>query len=426
MGSDKRGAAYGIFHLSELLGVSPWNWWADVIPKPLDEVSIPSINTTSSPPSVKYRGIFLNDECWGLNPWASKTFEPEEGNIGPRTYAAIFELLLRLRGNFIWPAMHPCTNAFYSNPENPKTAQDYGIVVGSSHAEPMLRNNVDEWHRDEHGDFNFFTNRETILNYWEKRVEESAGNESIYTLGMRGIHDSGMVGAGSMEEQVDALQDIIEQQRLLLSRHVNPYPSKVPQAFTTYKEVLDVYDAGMDLDDDITLVWPDDNYGYIHRFSGPKEEKRAGGSGIYYHLSYWGRPHDYLWLSSTHPVLVWEEMAKAYYFNSREIWVVNVGDIKPLEYNLSLFMDMAWNMDNFASSPQVRAHMQQWYSQIFGPAAGQSIADLKWEYHQLNFERRPEFMGWSQTEPTRKTHFTAYNHFEAGDEAQKRLNRFEA
>src|SRR5690554_5657322 len=238
-GSDKRGAAYGIFDLSQQLGLSPWHWWADVRPETTPSLDIPSLDMVSESPSVKYRGIFLNDECWGLNPWASQTFEPEIGNIGPKTYAQIFELLLRLKANFIWPAMHPCTNAFYSNLDNPKMADAYGIVVGTSHAEPMLRNNVDEWKSSERGSFNFFSNRESVLNYWDQRVSESRNYESIYTLGMRGIHDSGMVGASSMTEQIEALTEVIDEQRKMLKVHVNSDETQVPQAFTAYKEVLD-------------------------------------------------------------------------------------------------------------------------------------------------------------------------------------------
>lgn len=424
-GSDRRGAAYGALELSRKLGVSPWYWWADVVPEKVDKLSISEIDFTSQEPSVKYRGIFLNDECWGLNPWASQTFEPEIGNIGPKTYAQIFELLLRLKANFIWPAMHPCTNAFYSNLDNPKMADAYGIVVGTSHAEPMLRNNVDEWKSSERGSFNFFSNRESVLNYWDQRVSESRDYESIYTLGMRGIHDSGMVGASSMTEQIEALTEVIDEQRKMLKVHVNSDETQVPQAFTAYKEVLDIYDAGLRLSDDITLVWPDDNYGYVKRFSNDEDQKRVGGSGIYYHLSYWGRPHDYLWLSSTHPSLIREEMIKAAWFQSKEIWVANVGDLKPLEYNISLFLDMAYNTDAFNLPLTEKKHHAQWYKDIFGEVIGTNTADLMWDYYQINFERRPEFMGWSQTEPTRKTHFTEYNHFQAGDEAQKRVDEFD-
>lgn len=423
MGSDPRGAAYGVLELSRRMGVSPWVWWADVHPDKKENVSLDE-EVIVQYPSVKYRGIFLNDECWGLNPWASNTFEKEKGNIGPRTYAAIFELLLRLRANLIWPAMHPCTNAFYTDPANPRVANEYGIVVGSSHAEPMLRNNVDEWDHDRYGSFNYFTNAETVLRYWDERVAESKGYESIYTLGMRGIHDSGMVGAGSMEERVTSLEKIISDQRRLLANHVSPDPSKVPQAFTTYKEVLDIYDQGMKLPEDVTLVWPDDNYGYIQRLSNPEEATRSGGSGVYYHISYWGRPHDYLWLDSSYPPLIWEEMTKAYHFNARQLWVVNVGDIKPLEYNTQLFLDMAWDTSAFGEVSSVRDHFTRWHRQIFGNDAGEEIAEVKWEYYRLNFERRPEFMGWSQTEDTRKVNPTCYNHFEAGDEAGRRIEQW--
>lgn len=423
-GSDKRGAAYGVFHLSELLGISPWNWWADVIPEEKSRVNIPKIVYTSTTPSVKFRGIFLNDECWGLNPWASHTLEPGEGNIGPKTYAAIFELMLRLGANYIWPAMHPCTNAFYTNPENPKTAHNYGIFVGSSHAEPMLRNNVDEWDSKLMGDFNYFTNRQNVLDYWATRVRQSSEYNSIYTLGMRGIHDSGMLGAGSLQEQVNGLQEIIGEQRKMIKNYVNSDVSSVPQAFVPFKEVLDIYDAGLQLPDDVTIVYSNDTFGYLLRLPDTKQPSRVGGSGIYYHLSYWGRPHDYLWLCSTHPVLLWSEMSKAAHFGANQIWIVNVGDIKPHEYKLSLFLDMARNISNFPTGQSVRDHMKRWYSNVFGDKNGEIISDLMWSYNQLNFERRPEHMGWSQTEPTRKTHFTEYNHFEAGDEAQKRIDQF--
>ncbi|RCW32549.1 glycosyl hydrolase 115 family protein [Marinilabilia salmonicolor] len=424
-GADKRGAAYGVFDLSKKLGVSPWYWWADVVPGKKDQLTVNPQDFLSQEPSVKFRGIFLNDECWGLNPWASNTYEPEEGNIGPRTYARIFELLLRLKANFIWPAMHPCTNAFYKNPENPKVADEYGIVVGTSHAEPMLRNNVDEWNHHSMGDYNYMENRETVLKYWDERVKESLNHESFYTLGMRGIHDSGMVGVGSREEQVKVLEKIISEQRKMLKKHINSDVTEIPQTFTAYKEVLDIYDAGLQLPEDITLVWPDDNYGYIKRFSNESEMQRAGGSGIYYHLSYWGRPHDYLWLSSTHPSLIREEMMKAAHYKSREIWVANVGDIKPAEYNMSLFLDMAFNNEKFENPLSEKKHLEEWMISIFGTGTGEEAAAILWNYYQLNFERRPEFMGWSQTEPTRKTHFTAFSLFENGDELQKRIDAFD-
>lgn len=423
-GSDKRGTAYGVFHISEQIGVSPWYWWADIVPKKKEMLSINITEYISSPPSVQYRGIFLNDEDWGLQPWAAKTFEPETGDIGPKTYSRIFELLLRLKANLIWPAMHPSTKAFYHYPGNKKVAADYAIIIGSSHAEPMLRNNVGEWDKTKMGDFNYITNRDRVRAYWQSRVEESKTNEAVYTLGMRGIHDSGMEGVRNKDEAASLIEKIIADQRQILRQHIKPVIDSVPMAFTLYKEVLDIYDTGLKLPEDITLVWPDDNYGYIQRLNNENERKRKGGSGVYYHASYWGRPHDYLWLSSTHPSLIREEMMKAFENGSNRLWVLNVGDIKPLEYNIQLFLDMAYRAGPFRDAAYVKTHLSNWSSQVFGKQQGSAIASVLWEYHQLAFERRPEFMGWSQTEPTTQTNYTSYNHFYFGDEAQKRIDHY--
>jgi hypothetical protein len=423
-GSDSRGTAYGVFDLSQRIGVSPWYWWADAHPVIRRQLSINIDNFISEPPSVKYRGIFINDEDWGLQPWAARTLEPATGDIGPATYARVFELLLRLKANLIWPAMHPCTKAFYHYPENEKVAADYQIVVGSSHAEPMLRNNVSEWDKSVRGDFNYITNRRQVLTYWEERVKESRHNNAIYTLGMRGIHDSGIEGVKSNSEAVPLLEQIISDQRGLLEKYIDSSVTKVPQAFTAYKEVLDIYDSHLRLPGDVTLVWPDDNYGYIQRLDDSVESRREGGSGIYYHASYWGRPHDYLWLSTTHPALIREEMTKAYDMNARNIWVLNVGDIKPAEYNIQLFMDMAFHIAPFKNSSYTKVHLTRWLASIFGKPSAAAMADILWEYYQLAFERKPEFMGWSQTEPTTPVNPTAYNHEYYGDQARRRLGRY--
>ncbi len=433
-GSDRRGAAYGVFELSKVIGVSPWYWWGDVIPEKKSALVLEPVDYISKTPSVKYRGIFLNDEDWGLQPWAAKTFEPETGDIGPKTYAKIFELLLRLKANLIWPAMHNCTRAFYHYPANKEVADAYGIIVGSSHAEPMLRNNVDEWDTKTMGDFNYMTNQKTVFRYWEQRAEESKNYENIYTIGMRGIHDSGMEGVSSMKDKISILNKVIADQREIIQKEINPDVTKVPQVFIPYKEVLKIYDAGrninastnnrMNLPEDITIIWPDDNYGYIRRLSDPAEQSRQGGAGIYYHLSYWGRPHDYLWLSTTHPLLIWEELKKAFQNKCSRIWVFNVGDIKPCEYNIQLSLDMAFNMDSFSTPECVRKHLKGWLGEIFGAGQADLLEEIMFEYYNLAFERRPEFMGWSQTEPTRTIHFTAYNHFFYNDEAQRRLNRY--
>ena len=424
-GSDARGTAFGIFHLSKLLGVSPWVWWADAAPQKKDQLFISGLYI-SKEPSVKYRGIFLNDEDWGLQPWAAKTFEPETGDIGPKTYAKIFELLLRLKANLIWPAMHRCTKPFFTIPGNTKVAEDYAIIIGSSHAEPMLRNNVGEWDEKTMGQFNYISNKEKVMQYWEDRVKESSNLNAIYTLGMRGVHDSKMEGVNDAKDAVPLLENIFKDQRQMLARYVNKDVTKIPQVFTAYKEVLEIYDNGLKLPEDVTLVWPDDNYGYIERLNNEDEEKRPGGSGVYYHASYWGRPHDYLWISSTHPELIQEEMMKAFNNGSDRLWVLNVGDIKPLEYNIEMFMDMAYDATPFRNYGFAKQHLFNWTASLFGKEKAKIIQPVLWDYYQLAYERRPEFMGWSQTEPITKTNYTTFNHFYYGDEAQKRIDRYQS
>jgi hypothetical protein len=282
VGSDRRGTAYGLFELSEAIGVSPWYWWADVAPRKRSELYLATGTRRFGPPSVKYRGIFLNDEDWGLQPWAAKTFAPAEGGIGPKVYEKVFELLLRLKANTLWPAMHACTKPFNSFPEDARLANDYGIVMGSSHAEPMLRDNVGEWTAPPE-EYNHVTNRAGVLRYWEERVTANGRYENIYTLGMRGIHDSPIVGPKTDAERVQTLEQIFADQRALLAKYVNANVTQVAQAFTPYKEVLRLYHEGLRVPDDVTIVWPDDNFGYIRQFPTPAERRRSGGFGIYYH-----------------------------------------------------------------------------------------------------------------------------------------------
>ena len=423
-GSDVRGTAYGIFAISEKIGVTPWYWWADATPEKQNVLTVNIQNFLSKTPSVKFRGIFINDEDWGLQPWAAKTFEPETNDIGPKTYAKVFELLLRLKANLIWPAMHPSTKAFFHYPGNVKAAELYQIVIGSSHAEPMLRNNVGEWDEKTMGHFNYLTNRKKVDDYWESRIKESSKVNGIYTTGMRGVHDSGMEGVKTIKETIPLLDTIIYRQREMLKKHVKPDITKVPQAFTAYKEVLDIYDGGLKVPDDITLVWPDDNYGYIQRLSNADENKRSGGSGVYYHISYWGRPHDYLWLGTSHPAHIREEMTKAYAMRAKQLWVVNVGDIKPGEYATQLFLDMAYDITPFEKPAFSITHLENWLAKIFGSSQAVSMAETLWKYYDLAFERKPEYMGWSRTEPTTAVDFTQYNHTYYNDQAQLRIDAY--
>lgn len=401
-GSDVRGTVYAIFEIAEQLGISPWKWWADVRPLKKEKavLQLPRKGIISGP-SVQYRGIFLNDEDWALQPWSAKTFEPETGDIGPKTYEKIFQLLLRLKANTIWPAMHPSTKGFFTLPGNKEMAQKYHIVIGSSHAEPMLRNNVDEWKPKVYGEYNYFTNKTKVDKYWQDRLDElkPTQNETIMTLGMRGVHDSKMEGAKDVAASIEMVEKIIVNQREMLSNTFKKPLSAIPQAFVPYKEVLELYDKGLKVPDDITLVWPDDNYGYIRRLSNEEEQKRTGGSGVYYHISYWGRPHDYLWLSTTQPGLIWHEMNKAYENGAKKMWIVNVGDIKPAEYDTELFLDLAWNI-NSIKSDGLKQYSKDWASREFSPKISSEVSAVFEEYYRLAFLRKPEYMGWSQTEPT--------------------------
>ena len=431
-GSDRRGAIYGLYEISAQIGVSPWQWWADVPPPKKSTLTIPAATRRFGPPSVKYRGIFINDEDWGLQPWAAKTFEPASGGIGPKTYAKVFELLLRLRANTLWPGMHPTTKPFNAFPENKQIADDYAIVMGSSHAEPMLRNNVGEWPHDRAADYNYITNREGVLRYWEQRVAENGRFENIYTLGMRGIHDSDMQGPKTDAERIRTLEQIFADQRTLIEKYSTrrvppdgqaevgrvipnapsaettaadkarrirdnpPYLhtlTDVPQMFCAYKEVLALYRQGLRVPDDVTIVWPDDNFGYVRNFASAAERTRSGGFGVYYHLSYLGRPLSYLWLCTTPPALVWEEMHKAYEHGADRIWIANVGDIKPAEIPTEFFLQMAWDIDRWRPE-NLNNFLPEWAAREFGSAHAAEIASLLADYYVLNFQRKPEHLQW--------------------------------
>lgn len=398
-GSDSHGTAYGIMKFSRLLGVSPWEWWADVTPEKKSSFELPWGYYDMQMPSVEYRGIFINDEDWGIMPWSSQTYEPsaEKGTIGPRTNSRIFELLLRLRANTYWPAMHECTVPFFLTKGNREMAEKYGIYIGTSHCEPMACNAAGEWWRRGTGEYNYIKNRLNIDKFWEERVKEVAEQEIVYTLGMRGVHDGAMQGIETAEAQKTALDRIFVEQRDLLKKYVNEDITKVPQVFIPYKEVLDAYHAGLQVPDDVTLMWCDDNYGYIRHFPTPEERMRKGGNGIYYHISYWGRPHDYLWLSTLSPSLIFQQMKLAYEQGIQKMWVLNVGDIKPGEYQIEFFMDMAWDWNKIVSEG-VTSHLKQWLEREFGSMCAKKILPIMQEHYRLAYIRKPEFMGNTREE----------------------------
>ena len=398
-GSDSHGTAYGILEISRLLGVSPWEWWADVTPEKKETFRLSGKFRELQSPSVEYRGIFINDEDWGLMPWSNKTYEPSDvkGEIGPRTNERIFELLLRLRANTYWPAMHECTLPFFLTKGNREAAKKYGIFMGASHCEPMACNAAGEWKIRGKGAYDYVNNSPAVYQFWEDRVKEVAGQEILYTLGMRGVHDGKMQGAKTVEEQKAVLDRVFVDQRGSLEKYVNKDVTQVPQVFIPYKEVLDIYHAGLQVPEDVTLMWCDDNYGYIRHFPTAEERARKGGNGVYYHVSYWGRPHDHLWLSTMSPSLIYQQMKQAYDQGIQKMWILNVGDIKPAEYQIELFMDMAWNLDK-VSSEGVTAHLKHWLERELGTSCAKTILSVMQEHYRLAHIRKPEFMGNTREE----------------------------
>jgi hypothetical protein len=421
-GSDRRGTAFALFSLSQQMGVSPWNWWADVPVKRQKSVTVaPGIHVQEAP-SVQYRGIFFNDEDWGLRPWAARKMDTSLQNIGPRTYERIFELVLRLRGNTVWPAMHPGTLAFNAVAENAQLADRWGIIMSSSHSEALLRNNVGEWDRKTEGPWNYQTNSTMMDKYWDDRLIQNGKYENFYTVGLRGEHDSGLEAAGSTEVKARLVEKAMTDQRDLLAKRVSAKLAEVPQVIWLYKESIDLYRAGMRVPDDVTLGWTDDNYGYIRQLPNEEEQKRSGGSGLYYHVSYWGRPHDYLWLCSTPPALMHEELTKAWDHGVRKLWILNVGDLKPAEADIDYFMRLAWNEPDTAGQSQ-QAFLESWAAEQFPDAFSKPIADMLRRYYQLNMVRRPEFMGFNGYDDNIKR--TDFNPNAWGDQNHQRLQAWQ-
>jgi hypothetical protein len=288
--------------------------------------------------------------------------------------------------------MHPGTRAFNSFPENAALAGEYGIVMGSSHAEPMLRNNVGEWTAPAAA-YDYQANPDGVRKYWEERVAANARYENIYTIGMRGIHDSSMQGPKDTAGRVALLERIFADQRALLAKHVDPQVERVPQLFVPYKEVLAQYRGGLRVPDDVTVMWTDDNFGYVRNFTGAQERGRAGGFGVYYHLSYLGAPMSYLWLSTTPPALIWEEMRRSYDAGADRVWILNVGDLKPGEIGTEFFLSLAWDVKRYGADAQP-AFLKAWAAREFGDAHADEIAALMTDYYRLNFRRRPEHLQW--------------------------------
>lgn len=414
-GSDSHGAAYGVLEISRRLGISPWEWWADSEPAVIDEFVLPEEYFDYQSPDVAYRGIFINDEDWGIMPWSGNTYEPEcgYGKIGPKTTSRIFELLLRLRANTYWPPMHECVMPFFLTDGNKDVARKYGIYIGGSHCEPMACNAAGEWSRRGRSEYDYVSNDTAVFRFWEDRVKEVADQEVIYTLGMRGVHDGAMAGAKSAKDRKRVIDRVFVDQRNLLSRYVNEDVTKVPQVFIPYKEVLDIYNAGLEVPEDVTLMWCDDNYGYVRHFPTETERSRQGGNGIYYHISYWGRPHDYLWLGTFSPYLLFHQMSAAYRHGIDKMWILNVGDIKPAEYQIELFMDMAWNMNRVVESG-IERHLCAFLNREFGSDASGELLPVMNEHYRLAYMKKPEFMANTRVEEKQKEYYSAIKDNEWG------------
>jgi hypothetical protein len=378
-GSDKRGTIFGIYDLSAQIGVSPWYWWADVPSWHHDALYAKPGRWISPEAAVKYRGIFLNDEAPSLTGWVKATY----GNYNHQFYEHVFELLLRLHANYLWPAMW--NNAFNEDdPLNPKLADEYGIVMGTSHHEPMLRSQQ-EWKRHGKGDWNYATNAAELNDFWTEGIERNANYESTITIGMRGDGDKPM----SETDDVALLEKIVADQRKIIADHLTPTLKSDPQVWALYKEVQGYYEKGMRVPDDVTLLWCDDNWGNIRRLPTPAERSRSGGAGIYYHFDYVGGPRSYKWLATYPLPKVWEQMNLALHYGADRIWIVNVGDLKPMEMPIEFFLDLARDPAKIGKD-QIAPWTQAWAASAFGPEHAAEIADLLAKYTKYNGRRKPE------------------------------------
>jgi hypothetical protein len=388
-GSDRRGTIYGLYEISEQIGVSPWHWWADVPPQRAEELRIRQGRHVEGPPVVKYRGIFINDEEPALGNWSRQQF----GGVNSKMYARMYELLLRLRSNYLWPAMWG-KSLYEDDPESARLANEYGIVIGTSHHEPMMRAHKDWTSRRAHygsGQWNYAANPEGLRQFFREGIERNRQNEVLVTLGMRGDGDEPMAGDDNMPANIALLEQVVEDQRRILGEIKNPDVTKVPQVWALYKEVLDYYEHGMTVPDDVTLLWCEDNWGNLRRVPTAEERLRSGGAGIYYHFDYVGSPRSYKWINTNPLPKIWEQMNIAAEYGADRIWIVNVGDLKPMEVPIEFFLRMAWNP---AALPKERIGewTRRWAEREFGSDHAAEIADLVGLYAKYNAWRKPELL----------------------------------
>ena len=395
-GSDKRGAIYGIYELSEQIGVSPWYDWADVPVVPKQNLSMARGVYSAGEPAVRYRGLFLNDEAPCLTGWVKHTYGTNYGDH--RFYARVFELILRLRGNFLWPAMWSWS--FYADdPENSRTARDMGIIMGTSHHEPMARNHQ-EWarHRREYGAWDYVTNQKVIDRFFREGIERAMGSEDLITIGMRGDGDAPMGGKEGEDQgaerdkaNLDLLERIIRNQRRII-KDVTGRPAKeTPQVWAIYKEVQKYYDMGLRVPDDVIMLLSDDNWGNVRRLPRGDERKHPGGWGMYYHVDYVGAPRNSKWLNVTPIQHIWEQLQLTYDYGVDRLWVLNVGDLKPMEYPITLFLDMAWNPKRYTAA-NLLEHARGFCAQQFGAEQADEAMRILNLYSKYNGRVTPEML----------------------------------
>ncbi|MBE6259608.1 MAG: glycosyhydrolase [Prevotella sp.] len=368
-GSDKRGTVFGIYELSRQMGVSPWYWWADVPVVKHADLYVKNGEYTDGEPQVRYRGLFLNDEAPCLTSWVKNTYGTAYGDH--RFYERVFELILRLKGNFLWPAMWGW--AFYADdPENSKTADEMGIIIGTSHHEPMARNHQEyARHRAEWGPWNYQKNQKKLDQFFREGMERMKGTDDIVTIGMRGDGDEAM----SEDADTKLLQRIVKNQRKIIKQVTGRPAKETPQVWALYKEVLDYYDKGMRVPDDVLILLCDDNWGNVRRVPSEKERQHPGGWGLYYHVDYVGAPRNSKWLNVTPSQNMWEQLTLAANYGLDRMWILNVGDLKPMEYPITLFMDMAWNPHS-VSRDVVTTHTEPFCRQTFGEGQAAEAARI--------------------------------------------------
>ena len=380
-GSDKRGTIYGIYELSTQMGISPWYYWADVPVEKQESIYIKEGTYTDGEPAVKYRGIFLNDEWPSLGNWAVDTF----GGFNSQFYEKVFELVLRLKGNFMWPAMW--NSAFYDDdPQNGPLANEMGIVMGASHHEPMGLAQQD-WKRRGTGAWDYKKNGTVLRDFWKKGMERCKDWEAVITVGMRGDGDEPM----SESANISLLQNIVKDQRKIISEVTGRKVAETPQVWALYKEVQEYYDKGMRVPDDVTLLLCDDNWGNVRKLPDLNAKPRKGGYGMYYHFDYVGAPRNSKWINITQIQRTWEQMMLTYEHGVRELWVVNVGDLKPMEYPISFFLDLAWNPKQFNENNLLQ-HTEKFCEQQFGAKYAQESARLIDTYTKYNRRITPELL----------------------------------